>query len=401
MKASIKRYLSNYSGFSRSLWLLAGVTFIHRAGTMVLPFLSQYLNHERAFDKSQIGTLLMYYGLGAIGGALIGGRLTDLIGYRRVIPISLIWSGLAFFTLQYLTDFTSLSIGFFALTFIAEAFRPALYVAVADYAEEQQHTRALTLVRLAINLGVSIGPAIAGLIVIQWGYVNLFKADAVACIAAAVFFLLLPKAAPQQQRENSENDKATPKELWAAFSYLAPFLFTVFTTSLLFFQLYHVMPLYHTEVVGLNPGHTGFLMTVNGLLICLFELPLVTYFDRLQTPKIKLILFGTALFTIAFASLFLGASWEVLLLMMVIITFGVMFCSPFSNALVLEKAPKGYTGFCLGAYTMCIGLANVVSSKVSLEIVHRWGYTTNFSLMLGIGFISCCILIGMRMTNKR
>lgn len=398
----LNRYLSIYRGFERSIWLLALITFVHRAGTMVLPFLTQYLHRDLAFSKSEIGQLLLYYGLGAIAGALIGGRLTDRWGYRKVLLGSLLGSGIVFASIPTFTTYDALARAFFTLTLFAEAFRPALFVAVTRATAVEKRTRALTLVRLAINLGVSIGPALAGVLVVQWGYGLLFYADALACLLAVLLVFSLriqPKTAASTKVERL---RATPSEIREAFGFLTPFLFTVFCTSWLFFQLYHTLPLYHTEVVQLSPAITGYLMALNGVVIVLFELPLVAYFDRLGMPKIKLITAGTALFALAFAFLLLGPSLSVLIGMMLLITFGVMLCSPFSNALVLEKAPAGYTGLCAGAYTMCIGLGGVVSSTVSFDSVERWGYTVHFSWMAIIGVIAFTVLLllQLRRTNK-
>jgi hypothetical protein len=43
-QTAFQRYCNNFRGFSREIWILTLITFINRAGTMVLPFLSKYLN---------------------------------------------------------------------------------------------------------------------------------------------------------------------------------------------------------------------------------------------------------------------------------------------------------------------------------------------------------------------
>ena len=51
LQQGFSRYLNNYKGFSKEIWILTLVTFINRAGTMVLPFLSKYLKEELVVDE--------------------------------------------------------------------------------------------------------------------------------------------------------------------------------------------------------------------------------------------------------------------------------------------------------------------------------------------------------------
>ena len=48
---------------------------------------------------------------------------------------------------------------------VSDMFRPAMFVSLGAYAKPENRTRALTLVRLAINLGFAAGPALGGIII--------------------------------------------------------------------------------------------------------------------------------------------------------------------------------------------------------------------------------------------
>ena len=54
LKTAFYRYINNFKGFTREIWILAIITFINRAGTMVLPFLSKYLK-ENGLDHHSKG----------------------------------------------------------------------------------------------------------------------------------------------------------------------------------------------------------------------------------------------------------------------------------------------------------------------------------------------------------
>ena len=113
LKTGLQRYINNFKGFSREIWILTMITFINRAGTMVLPFLSKYLKEDLHFTYSQIGWILGCFGAGSMIGAWLGGKLSDKIGFYKIMIFSLFTSGLFFYFIQFVTNFTGLCICMF------------------------------------------------------------------------------------------------------------------------------------------------------------------------------------------------------------------------------------------------------------------------------------------------
>ena len=110
-----KDYLKTFDGLSREVWWLALITLINRAGTMVIPFLSLYLTKSMDFSMSDVGWIMSCFGLGSVAGSWLGGKLTDKIGYYKVMFFSLILTGFLFVGLQFLDTFESICLGIFAV----------------------------------------------------------------------------------------------------------------------------------------------------------------------------------------------------------------------------------------------------------------------------------------------
>ncbi len=165
MKKLYVNYVNTFRGLSKEVWWLSLITLINRAGTMVIPFLSLYLNESLDFTKEDIGVVMIFFGLGSVGGSWLGGKLTDRIGYYKVMTISLLLTGILFLGLQYINTFLGFCFGILILMLIADTFRPAMFVALKAYSKEENRTRSLTLIRLAINLGFTAGPALGGVII--------------------------------------------------------------------------------------------------------------------------------------------------------------------------------------------------------------------------------------------
>lgn len=160
MKKLYTNYLNTFRGLSTEVWWLALMTFINRSGTMIIPFLSIYLREDLHISQSNVGWVMTCFGLGSVVGVWIGGKLTDKIGYYKVMVRSLLTTGFLFIGLQFLDTFTQVCFGIFLVMAVADTFRPAMGVAMSVYSKPENKTRSVTLIRLAINLGFSAGPAI-------------------------------------------------------------------------------------------------------------------------------------------------------------------------------------------------------------------------------------------------
>lgn len=165
LTATLRLYRNAYTGLSLHTWYLSAVMLINRSGTMVLPFMTIYCTQALHFSLTQAGFVMGLFGLGAIAGAYIGGRITDKFGFYPQQVAALLLGGVMFIITGYLHTYISLCIGTFILSVCNESFRPANATAVAFYnSNPDSITRSFSLNRLAINLGWAVGGALGGFI---------------------------------------------------------------------------------------------------------------------------------------------------------------------------------------------------------------------------------------------
>ena len=396
LKTALRRYINNFKGFRREVWILALITFINRAGTMVLPFLSKYLKENLHFTYGQVGWIMVSFGIGSMLGSWLGGKLSDKIGFYKIMVFSLFTSGILFFVLQYITTFWGLCFGVFAIMSVSDMFRPAMFVSLGVYAKPENRVRALSLIRLAINFGFAAGPMLGGLIILGIGYKGLFWVDGSTCILAILIFAFLvkeKKKIPELHQTSSEavvvKSIFRDKPFWI-------FLFISFTSAMLFFQIFTTLPLFHHEHFGLTEFKTGLLISLNGILVFMFEMPLVSLLERKQINRIKIIFFGSFLMAISFYILLMDAWAGILVIGIIIITFGEIFSFPFSNAFAMGRAPKGQEGRYMALYTMSFSLAHIMSSKLGLEIIGHYGYGTNWFVMGSFGIVAMLFCVWLQ-----
>ena len=393
IQKAFRNYISNFQGFSREIWILTLITFINRAGTMVLPFLSKYLHEDLHFSLSQVGTIMVFFGIGSMLGSWLGGKLSDTIGFYKIMIFSLLVSGLMFFGLRYITSFEGLCIGIFVLMTIADMFRPAMFVSIGAYAKPENRTRALTLVRLAINLGFAAGPALGGLIIMGIGYKGLFWVDGVTCIVAILIFWLKVK----EKKKSTYLDKEHPGDVLVESVFKDKiywlFLASTLIVGIMFFQLFTTISIYHREQFGLTELQTGLLLTLNGVLVFFLEMPIVNYIEKNKKDKLKVIILGCFLMTISLFLMLVNTWAGVLIIMMLFMTFAEMFNFPFSNAFALSRAPKHQQGRYMAIFTMTYSLAHILSAKIGMTIIDnkKYGYQGNWLFMGILGLVGTLI----------
>lgn len=396
LQKAFKRYIDSFRGFTKEIWILTLITFINRAGTMVLPFLSKYLKEDLHFSYSQVGWVMVCFGSGSMIGSWLGGKLSDKIGFYKIMIFSLLTSGLLLISVQFVTSFEGLCFAMFGIMIIADMFRPAMYVSLGAYAKPENRTRAFTLVRLAVNLGFAAGPALGGLIIMGIGYKGLFWIDGASCIISILIFALLVK---EKKKSPYEDHKNFEDEIVKSVFRDGPFwifLFGSYVTAMIFFQLFTTLPLYHAEWYHITEFQTGLLMSFNGLLIFFLEMPTVTFLERKKTNRLKIILCGTFLVSMSFFVLLFNNWVGILVISMVFITFGEMLNFPFSNTFAMSRAPKGHEGRYMALFTMSFSLAHVTSAKLGMEIISRYGYNANWIVMGTLGLLSCSSIIYLK-----
>lgn len=397
MKTLFKNYLSTFNGLSKEVWWLALITFINRSGTMVIPFLSLYLTDDLEFTFTDVSWIMSAFGFGSVAGTWIGGKLTDSIGYYKVMVRSLLSTGFLFIALQFLNTFTSICIGIFLVMVVADTFRPAMFVAMSVYSKPENKTRSVTLIRLAINLGFSAGPAIGGLIITAFGYGGLFWLDGITCILATLLLIkvLNPRVAKPVDNIVVENPVSVYKDKPFWIFFIAMFIFGV-----IFLQYFSTIPLYYKDVHFLNEFEIGLLLGLNGLFIFILEMPLIKWLEQSSFTKIGLMLFGLVLTAISFYVLNLTSWMGILVIGMLFMTVGEMIAFPFSNAFAMDRAKKGNQGEYLSMYVMSFSIAHIFGHNIGLRLIDNLGYNNTWYIMVGLGFIGVLLLMYLKRSIK-
>lgn len=390
----IELYKKSYSGVAKEIWLLALISFINRAGSMVLPFLTIYLNTVKGYSLSITGLVMMGFGIGSFFGNWLGGVLCDKIGPFKLQFISLFSSGIGFWFMLWLETPVAIGIGLFVTSLAADMFRPANMASIGLIANEENRTKAVGITRLAFNLGFTAGPAIGGLIAANYGYNWIFIIDGGTCILSSFCFLFVFAAHIKKESEKQVTGLQTdePKPHLSQVLRDKPFMFFIFLLfvyGVIFMQQFNTVPVYLKKELFYPEDYIGFIMAMNGLLIVLVEMPMIVYFER--KGLLKMMTLGTAIIGLSYF-LFLPANHIAWIWMATILfTIGEVFSLPFATTVVLNRSTDKLRGRYMAMYGMAFSLCHIVSPAFGMFVADNFNFPM---LWITIGILMLFVAYG-------
>ncbi len=366
-------YIRAYGGLSKGTWWLSLVMLINRSGTMVVPFRTMYLTQRYGVLIEKAGLVMSLFGLGAIAGSLMGGKLVDTMGYYYVQMIALIMGGCMFIILGQLRSYGGICGGTFILAILNESFRPANTVAIAHYSKEKNRTRSYSLNRMAINLGWAAGGALGGFIA-SFNYHLLFLVDGVTnLIAAVLLYITLSPTRNSETEKKKKHPVVIEHQVYHDKTYLY-FIVLVFFFALCFFQLFTTIPVFFKEQFHLSVFFIGLVMALNGLITASLEMILIFSLEG-RRPALSYISVGVILVSIAFLLLNFYWNFKLLaILSMLTLTFGEIMTMPFMNAYWIGRTLQNNRGQYAALYSVAWATAQTIGPYAGSLVAGRLSY---------------------------
>jgi MFS family permease len=359
------------------VWILCAGSFVNRFGSFVAVFLVLYLRSE-GYSIAQAGLVVSFYGVGNVVAAGVGGWVADRLGRRNAIALSM-FSAAA--TLMLLSQADSLPL-IVVLTTLAgltsEMYRPASSALLTDLTPAGERLPAFALNRLAINAGFAAGPATAGFLA-EESFFLIFLGDALTSAAFGVIALVaLPEGVRVRRGEERRGEGVRTMLRDRAF---LVFLISSVLGAFVYFQSQTTFPL-HVRASGLSDSDYGLLISLNGLAIVLFELPLIAITRRF--PARPVLALGSLLVGLGFALNAFANDLPELGFTVLIWTLGEIVYAPVASAYVADIAPERLRGRYQGAWGLTWGLAFVFAPGLGAAS-YAWS---------GDGFWLLCGLLG-------
>ena len=373
MSATLSR-LNPWSGLGdlpKAIWIHFTATLVNRLGTMAIPFLVLYLTQERGFDAEHAGIMLGIYGGTSLVVSPFLGKLADRIGHVRLMKMSLLTSGIVLLSYPFAKTPAQVTVATILFALTAEAFRPASLSVLTDLAPPEQRKAAFAANRLAINLGMSVGPAVGGYLA-ESSFPAIFRVDGATTLLA---WALLTVTGFKVVVHCATGANGERHGAGSVPGYRNPLLITFLVACVplaaVFFQHEGALPVDVVRDLGMKESFFGWMFTINTILIVLFEVRL-----NLSTSHWshgRSLATGGLFLAVGFGAMALTTSATGVALTVVIWTIGEMILLPSMSNFVAEIAPPDRRGEYMGLYSMAWGIAFAIGPWLGTLVLERYG----------------------------
>ncbi|SDW49142.1 Predicted arabinose efflux permease, MFS family [Amycolatopsis xylanica] len=387
--------LRTVAGLNRELRTLFTVTLLFRAGLMAFPFLSAYLLIGGAYSPVDVGLIIGAFGLGALLADISASVLLGRIPARTVMVTGLLLHTLVLALVPALHGVGVLAAATFAWGFTFEIYTPASYSQIIDRSSPEERKVAFACNRLAINVGMGIGPVLGGLI-FALAPVSLFWINA-ACVLGATAYLL----AGTRRGGVAEAAARSPRRMIASTVREETRFWTIFGLSLPIHLAYALPPVlvsaYLIQGLGLPSYWVSVVFVVNAGIVILFEVPLNKAMDSLSHSRSLLI--GYAAAGTGFAAMGLSSSPAVIVGATVLWTVGEMIVFPSLLSYVSDLSGRDIADRNMSLYSGGVSIGVIAAPAASLALTTHGGPATPWLVIGAIVLAAFALLAAARLST--
>jgi DHA1 family tetracycline resistance protein-like MFS transporter len=338
----------------RGFWIIWSTVALDMVGFgIVAPILGRYADRFGA-SGLQVGLLFASFSLAQMLFAPMLGKLSDRIGRKPVIIISLVGTAVGSFVTGVAGALWMLFVGRI-LDGASGASIAVAQSAVVDLGKPDQRARMLGLLGMAFGVGFVVGPALGGLAALGGPHVPFFVASALAAANALAALVRLPETSTGVGRR--ERVAKSPRRI-------DRFIVVGFFSALPFAGFEATFSLFGGARFDLTEGSTAAIFLAIGLVISLIQGaligPLTARFGSARLLHVGLVVTACGLVVLGGA-----AVWAVLALALLLVVVGSGVSNPSLTTLVANSAPVDRRGEVLGFQQSAGALARVIGPPLA------------------------------------
>lgn len=344
--------------------LLAGI-FVNRLGSFLQVFLILFLT-DKGFSSVQAGGALAVYTAGAVLGSIVGGALTDRLGPRRTILLSMAGGAALVLSILYLRNYPGLLAVVLLVGTVGGAYRPAASTLLSELTPRDRQVMIFAMYRLAYNLGNTAAPLL-GAALLAFSYDLLFWGEAAASLGygliAAVY---LPRRGPRPATPATpEEKKAGGYAAVLADRRYVLFLFALVVNAIVYVQYVSALPV-AMRADGFATGWFSLVVALNGAIVITCELLVTKVVQR--WPMRLVVMTGFVLLGAGMAFYALPIGIAAYLIGTLIWSFAEIVAGPTIFAYPAVASPEQLRGRYIGAANAMFGIGSAAGSVLGLAV---------------------------------
>jgi MFS family permease len=377
-----------YRGLPRPVYILFIARIVNRLGDFVKLFLTLYLTRYLGMDEAQTGLIMTLIGAFAIVGTLVGGKITDHGDRKTILIISQILSASIAGFCGFIPDSPMLPWALILFNFFTSAARPANTAMLTDLTTPDNRGSSFSLLYLGINIGVSVGPLVAGFLFNnfrQW----IFWGDSITTFLSVILVIVfIPSIKKEEMIVHSEKEAEEKAHIFSAlvkrpilliYSILLPL------TSFVYSQHSFSLPLLLEDILNNDgPRYYGIIMSVNAVTVLVLTPLLTSWLNRIK-PLLNMAL-GQLCYAIGFGMLFFAIRSPLFFLLSTVIwTLGEILNVINSGVFIANHTPINYRGRFSAWFATARTAGHISGPVISGVLLKSFGLSAIWMVTFAIG----------------
>jgi MFS family permease len=349
--------------------LLVGI-FVNRLGAFIQVFLVLFLT-TRGFTPVQAGAALAVFTVGAVLGGIVGGTLTDRIGPRLTIMVSMLGGAALVLSILYLSSYPALLVVVGLAGAVGGAYRPAAGTLLSELTPRHRQVMIFAMYRLFYNLGNTAAPLI-GAALVAVSYNLLFWGEAIASLG---YGLIAAIALPRRRPVDAEPAGAAGRPVAAErrSGYLAVladrryvlFLLALVVNAAVYVQYLSALPV-AMHAAGLATAWFSAMVALNGIIVISCELLVTKVVQR--WPMRLVVMTGFALLGAGMATYALPLGVAAFVIGTLVWSLAEIVAGPTIFAYPAVASPERLRGRYIGAANTMFGVGSATGAVAGLAV---------------------------------
>ncbi|MEI7957492.1 MAG: MFS transporter [Verrucomicrobiota bacterium] len=354
---------------SRSpLYLIFLTVFIDLVGFgIVIPVLPLYAKHFGASEMTNGWLVGIYSAMQFLATPLLG-KLSDRVGRRPVLLVSLLGTAVGFFIMGGARTLAWLFIAR-VIDGISGGNISTAQAYIADVTKPEERSRAMGMIGAAFGLGFIFGPAIGGVLAQFSISAPFYFAGALAAVNAVLVYLRLPESLAREHRVAHE-ETASLREVFQHGWHLPVLMGSYFFAITGFSMMTTNFALFTSERFGYDARHNGYIFAFVGLVGAVMQGGVLRRVLKYFTEK-SIAVVGCAVLALGLVFLPLSGDLSSLLLFTAAVGIGNSLITPTLNGLASQSADRKWQGRVIGLMQSAGSLARWVGPFLAGWLLSR------------------------------
>ena len=392
------KVFDTYKGLPKSIYVIFFAQIINRFGDFVLPFLTLFLVKKMGLSFQEAGVAVTFATLASIPGSFAGGKIADHLGRKNTYILFQLTAACSLFLCAFFDKPTVIIVLVCFASFFNGGVRPIMGAIITDVLPAEKRSLGFSLSYLGINLGVSLGPLVAGFLFNHF-IKMIFIGDAItSLIAVSLMFFNIKETLPGKGGVKTASHKEKQEDgnvfmvLWRR-PHIMAFLLINVLLSLTYAQHTFSLPLMLDKVFGVaGSKYYGIVMSTNAITVLGLTI-FITSFTKGWNP-LKSISVAGLLYAVGFGMVGIVKILPLFLLSTVIWTTGEILIVTNFGVYIANNTPQNFRARFNAVTSLSWAAGAILGTSAMGKFMDVYGVTSVWTLVMIFAMIGA---IGMHL----